>query len=243
VSERSPATIALIGDYSPQVVAHQAIPRALELARADTGAHVAWRWILTRDLRAGSADLAEFAAIWVVPASPYANEGGVLDAIRFARATRRPLLGTCGGFQHLVIEFARNVAGLIDANHAEISPNAPTLVVTPLSCSLVEITGDIRFTPGSRLHQAYGSDTAREGYHCNYGVNAAHRATLEAAGLSFTAFDGAGEIRGAELPASRHPFFVGTLFQPERAALHGEIPPLVRAFVAAAVASGRAPSP
>ncbi len=228
-----PRLIALVGDYSPQVIAHQAIPRALELARADTSADVAWRWVLTRDLRDPARDLADCAAVWVVPASPYANEVGALAAIRFARETQRPFLGTCGGFQHALLEFARDVAGLADAGHAETNPAAATLVVTPLSCALVEKTADLRFAPGSRLRAAYGRDTAHEGYHCNYGVNAAHRTTLERAGLNFTAFDTAGEIRGAELPASAHPFFVGTLFQPERAALRGEMPPLVRAFVTA----------
>src|SRR3954467_6580596 len=99
------ATIALIGDYSPEVVAHQAIPRALELARREAGVDAAWRWVNTRDIREAARDLAEFDAVWVVPASPYVNPEGALDAIRFARETQRPFLGTCGGFQHALIEF------------------------------------------------------------------------------------------------------------------------------------------
>ena len=91
----------------------------------------------------------------------------------------------------------------------------------------------MHFTAGSRLRAIYGRDSSHEGYHCNYGVNPAHRAALERAGLAFTAFTGAGEIRAAELPQSTHPFFIGTLFQPERAALRGETPPLVRALVTA----------
>jgi CTP synthase (UTP-ammonia lyase) len=87
---------------------------------------------------------------------------------------------------------------------------------------------------GSRLREIYGAESAREGYHCNYGVSEIHRVALERAGLRFTAFDERGEIRAAELPRSVHPFFIGTLFQPERAALRGETPPLVRAFVQAA---------
>ncbi len=70
-----------------------------------------------------------------------------------------------------------------------------------------------------------------EGYHCNYGVNLAYRARLEDAGLRFTGFDAAGDIRAFELP--RHRFFLGTLFQPERSALRGVSHPLVEAFVTA----------
>jgi len=229
----SQPTIALVGDYSPDVTAHRAIPRALELARDHGRFDPAWRWVRTRDLRDAPRDLADFAAGWVVPASPYENPTGALAAIRFARETKRPFLGTCGGFQHALIEFARNAAGIAAADHAETNPNGTALVVTRLSCSLVEQTGDLRLTPGSLVHAAYGRARASEGYHCNYGPAPTHRAQLKRAGLRFTAFDDAGEIRAAELPTDVHPFFVGALFQPERAALRGAPPPLARAFVAA----------
>ena len=227
-------TIALVGDYSPSVLAHRAIPRALELARAELGAAIAWQWILTRDLRDAAIELSSFSAVWLVPASPYENMAGALAAVRFARETKRPFLGTCGGFQHALIEFARNVAGRADADHAETNPAGGTLVIAPLSCSMVEKTGGIHFAPASRLRAIYGRDTTTEGYHCNYGFNSAHRAALERAGLCFTAFDEAGDVRSAELPQNTHPFFIGTLFQPERAVLRDELPPLVRAFVQAA---------
>jgi CTP synthase (UTP-ammonia lyase) len=220
--------IGLVGDYSPDVIAHRAIPKALELARASGGRDVDWRWIETRDLRRPAKDLSDCAGIWVTPGSPYANTTGVLEAIRWARENGRPFLGTCGGFQHALIEFGRNVAGLAGADHAESSPEAKLLLVTRLACSLVERSGVVRLEPGSRLRAAYGADEATEGYHCNFGLNTAYRRALEEAGLRFTAFDDEGAVRGAELPS--HPFFVGTLFQPERAALRGELPPVVKAF-------------
>ena len=226
-------TLALVGDYSPQVVAHRAIPRALELACAAVKRDLLWRWVATRDIRDATRDLAKFSAVWVVPASPYENMAGALAAIRWARETKRPFLGTCGGFQHALIEFARDVAGLTTADHAETNPAADTLVVAPLACSLVEQSGLIHFTPGSLIRHAYGRDGAQEGYHCSYGLNPAYRTALERAGLCFTAFDANGEVRAAELPTGLHPFFVGTLFQPERAALREAVPPLVRAFVTA----------
>ena len=227
------APLALVGDCSTEVVAHRAIPRALELACEATQRDLTWQWVATRDLRDAARDLAKFSAVWLVPASPYENMAGALAAVRFARETKRPFLGTCGGFQHALIEFARNAAGLAAADHAETNPHGDTLVVAPLACSLVEKTGPVRFAPDSIIRAAYGRDAAHEGYHCNYGLNSAHRAALERAGLRFTAFDDTGEVRAAELPAAAHPFFVGTLFQPERAALRAEIPPLVAAFVRA----------
>ena len=225
--------IALVGDYSPEVTAHRAIPRALELACAAAKYDTTWQWVATRDIRTAARDLKKFAAIWAVPASPYKNMAGALDAIRFARETGRPFLGTCGGFQHALIEFARNVLGLAAADHAETNPTGDALVVTRLACSLVEQTNTLRLASGSLIGAAYGRDTATEGYRCNYGPAPEHRAAFERGGLRFTAFDEQNEIRAAELPVTQHPFFVGTLFQPERAALRGETPPLVTAFVRA----------
>lgn len=230
--------IALVGDFDPTVTAHRAIPLALALARAATPSATAltWQWIATRDLRDAPRDLATFSAVWLVPASPYENETGALAAVRFARETKRSFLGTCGGFQHALIEFARDVLGLTHAEHAETNPTADTLVVTRLACSLVEQTNTLRLAPASLLRTAYGRDTTSESYRCNYGPAPEHRAAFERAGLRFTAFDDTGEPRAAELPVATHPFFVGTLFQPERAALRGELPPLVSAFVRAVVA-------
>ncbi|HET7536446.1 MAG TPA: hypothetical protein VFJ90_08335, partial [Candidatus Didemnitutus sp.] len=107
------------------------------------------------------------------------------------------------------------------------------LVVTPLSCSMVDQADEITFTPGSRLHEIFSGQPARGEYHCNYGPNPAFRPGLESAGLRFTGFTANGDIRAGELPS--HPFFVGTLFQPERSALRNVRHPLVEAFVQAAV--------
>jgi CTP synthase (UTP-ammonia lyase) len=227
---KAPA-IALVGDYSAEVTAHRAIPKALELAASEMRAEVTWQWVRTREIGSADRDLANFAAAWLVPASPYENMDGAIDAVRWAREGRRPFLGTCGGFQHALIEIARNVAGIREAGHAEVEPGGLALVVVPLACSLVEETGAVHFSEGSRVRSAYGRPDSVEGYHCRYGLNARYRAALEAAGLRFTAWDDAGDVRAAELPA--HPFFVGTLFQPERAALKGIVPPLVRAFLRA----------
>jgi len=232
-ASRAQPRIALVGDYSAEVVAHRAIPQALSLARAALGAELEWEWFHTREITDARRDLALFSAVWVAPASPYENMDGALDAIRFARETRRPFLGTCGGFQHALIEIARNVAG-IPADHAESHPGGAELVVTRLACSLVEATNTLRLEADSIIRAAYGRDLATEGYRCNFGPNPIYRAMFQQAGLRFTAFDESGEPRAAELSRSAHPFFVGTLFQPERAALRGELPPLVRAFAEAA---------
>jgi CTP synthase (UTP-ammonia lyase) len=225
-------SIALIGDYDPQVTAHQAIPVALGLIAEHLARPVHFEWLATHQIHADSA-LQRFDGIWCVPASPYKNEAGALRAIRFAREQQRPFLGTCGGFQHAVLEFSRNVLGWADAEHGETSPESERALLTPLTCSLVEAVDSIHLVSGSLIAKAYETSEIQEGYRCRYGVNPQFEGDLLGNGLHATGHDSVGDLRAIEL--KDHRFFVATLFQPERAALKGKIPPLVRAFVEACV--------
>jgi CTP synthase (UTP-ammonia lyase) len=239
---KSSISIGLIGDHNAGVLAHQAIPRALDLAGEIAAAIVCYEWVPTEEIEDDSR-VSGFDALWCVPASPYRSMEGALRAIRFAREEGRPFLGTCGGFQHAILEYARNVLGWADAAHAETAPNATRTVIAPLACALVEKTDTICFYENSRLATAYGCLEATEGYHCSYGINPAFLSAIVSGPLGVSAVDRAGEVRAVEL--ERHPFFVATLFQPERVALTGKAPPLPVAFVRATVAmrkSGSAPS-
>jgi CTP synthase (UTP-ammonia lyase) len=225
--------IALVGDYNPATPAHVAIPRALELAADRVGCAIAFTWTGTLPLVEETArQLAECQGVWCVPDSPYRSMEGALRAIEYARRNGRPFLGTCGGFQHALIEYARNVLGLRDADHAESNPTATMPLVSRLSCSLVEVTGSIRLRPGMKAHAICGQNELIEAYHCNFGLTPRYRAALEDGNLRISGEDPAGDARVIEL--SNHPFFLATLFQPERAALSGRAHPIIAAFVRAA---------
>lgn len=223
--------VGLIGDFDDGVTAHRAIPLALRLAAEQLSRTLNVEWLAT-DAMPDAERLARFDALWCVPASPYRSMDGALRGIRHAREQRVPFLGTCGGFQHAVIEYARHVLGWADAEHAETAPQAERAVISALACSLVEVSDDVRLQPGSRIAAAYGCDHVNEGYRCRYGLNPAFAELLMLGPLRATAHDAQGEVRAVEL--DDHPFFVCTLFQPERAALRGEVPPLVRSFIQAA---------
>ena len=223
--------VALVGDFDPTVVAHQAIPKALNLAGTQHGVEVEPVWAHTSAITRVDAQFESFDGIWCVPASPYANTLGALAAIRYAREGGRPFLGTCGGFQHALLEYARNVCGMPEAEHAETDPDAPLRLIAPLACSLVERSDEILLAEGGQFRRAYGRERITEGYHCSYGLNREYESRIFRDGLQATAHDRNGEVRGVELAG--HPFFVAALFQPERRALTGEVPPLVAAFVAA----------
>ncbi|WP_429510870.1 CTP synthase C-terminal region-related (seleno)protein [Pseudomonas sp. BT76 TE3572] len=228
--ETRPIRIALIGDYDPHVTAHQAIPIALGMAAEQAKTDVQFQWLAT-DRIGTDAPLAGFDGFWCVPASPYRDMDGALRAIRFAREQQRPFLGTCGGFQHAVLEYARHVLGWEDAEHGETSPDATRALITPLSCSLVEAVDNIHLVEGSLIAETYDSAEIVEGYRCRYGVNPAFEHELLTQQLCAVGHDASGDLRAVELKG--HPFFVATLFQPERAALKGKLPPLVRGLIAA----------
>ncbi len=223
-------TIGLVGDRSDSVPAHHAIPIALQMAEPSLELAVSSRWIPTDEIGSVSV-LSGCDGVWCVPGSPYRSMEGALLAIRHAREARIPFLGTCGGFQHAVIEYAQHVLGWSDADHAESSPEAERAVITPLTCGILEGEGSVRLFPGTRIAAAYGVPEATEEYLCRYGVNPVFREALVAGPLRAAADDEAGDLRAVEL--DHHPFFVATLFQPERAAFKGRSAPLVVSFARA----------
>lgn len=221
--------IGLIGDQSEAVVAHRAIPRALELAARAIACDVQHRWLPTETITS-DADFTQLDGLWCVPGSPYRSMDGALTAIRFARTRGIAFIGTCGGFQHAVLEYARNVLGWEDAVHAEVSNDPSRAVISPIGCML-DGENTVRFVAGSRLAAAYAAEESPEEYFCSYAINPAFVSRLLDGPLRATATDSAGQVRAVELDG--HPLFVATLFQPERKALKDQVPPIVVAFLRA----------
>ena len=232
------ARVALVGDRSPNVVSHTRLPLLVDALAARDRLVLDAYWIPSEEA-AGDA-VRGFDAVWAVPGSPYRSEAGVLSAIRTAREEGIPFLGTCGGFQHALLEFARNACGLSHVAHAENDPDADDVLLAPLACSLEGHEDTVVLTPGSLAHTVIGAERTVERYSCRYGL-ARHFDALTAHGLRFSGHDAAGQVRMAELPG--HPFFLASLFQPERSSLRGEVHPLIRGFVRAAAGARTADDP
>jgi CTP synthase (UTP-ammonia lyase) len=225
------ARVALIGDRSPHVRAHDRIPHVLDALREREGIDLDAYWISTTDAEDATA-LKGFDGIWMVPGSPYASEHGALTAARTAREERIPLLATCGGFQHVLLEYARNVCGLTEVRHGEVDPDAAELLVVELACSLAGREGAVRLEPGTLAARLLGRERSIERYYCSYGLNPAYLDILRDHGLRFTGFDDEGDVRVAELPD--HPFFFCSLFQPELSDEGSRAHPFIRGFARAA---------
>lgn len=226
--------IGLIGDFNPQVTAHAAIPHALTLASEQLNTDIQFDWLHTTQLCDDYKErLKAYNGLWCVPASPYESMDGALNAIRFARENNIPFIGTCGGFQHAIIEFARNVLGLNKADHAESNPGSEMPVISEMACELREVPGSITLVTGTKVHEIYGSDKIEEEYNCGFHFNSAYKHLFGDSGLIFSAFDDEGEVRAAEIPGNK--FYIITQYQPERSALKDKQHPLITAFLKAAM--------
>lgn len=207
--------VALLGDRSPHRSHREldALRRLLPLAT---------EWVPTDS----GFDVSSYDGVWLVPGSPYADDAAVLAALTEVRTSGLPFLGTCGGMQYAVVEFARSVLGE-PATHAETDGASADNAVAPLACSL---QGEARLvTPVAGSRFASWVAEPFEGMHfCSYAPTAAAVERLVAAGVvvGATAPDAGAEV--LEFPD--HPFYVTSMFQPH---VGGRVHPLIRAFVEA----------
>ena len=230
--------VGIIGDHDPEKSTHAATAEALAHAADTLGATLDAEWLPTDLLEGRAPETARrFDALLCSPGSPYRSLDGALEAVRHAREGGVPFLGTCGGFQHAVIEYARNVLGFPDAGHTEYDPTAPVPFVSALSCSPFGQTMHVEVEPGSRVHGIYGGPQAEEEYRCNYGLEPGSRSLLEGGGLLVSGTDPDGEVRILELPD--HPFYVATLFVPQLRSSPEHPHPLIVAFLEAALQTRR----
>jgi CTP synthase (UTP-ammonia lyase) len=229
------AQIGIVGDYDATKPTHRATVAAIAHACEQRGLSCDMTWVATDEIsRYGVEVLERFDGLIIAPGSPYRSCDGALAAIEYARIHDLPLLGTCGGFQHVVLEFARNVLGFEDAEHAEYDPYASRLFITPLVCSVGGQAMTVHIEEGSRAARAYGQSTAVEQYYCNFGLNLEYLDDLVNAGLQVTGTDQDGEPRIVELADRR--FFVATLFVPQTSSTPRSPHPLIIDFVADASA-------
>ena len=221
-----PTRLALVGDRSPHVRSHVRIPALLTTLHTRDHIDLDAYWISTDEV--DEQTIAGFDGVWLLPGSPYRSEAGAVTAVRTARERGIPFLGTCGGFQHALLEYARDVCGMATAQHGENNPLSEDLLIVPLACSLAGHEAAVRVEPDSLAGRALGTTRTVERYFCAYGLDPGRLDALRAGGMRFTGVDEEGEVRVAELP--EHPFFLATLFQPELAGDGTRAHPIVRAF-------------
>lgn len=245
-------TIALVGKYVDLPDAYLSVSEALRAGGFAHHAKVNLTWVPSDDCEteAGAARVLAKADGILIPGG-FGIRGieGKVGAIRFARTNGIPLLGLCLGLQCMVIEAARNLAGLEGANSAEFDPEADYPVIATMADQTDVVAGqrdmggtmrlgsyEARLEPGSVAATAYGATTVHERHRHRYEVNNEYRDKIEAAGLVFSGTSPDGRlVEFCELPADVHPFFVGTQAHPELKSRPTNPHPLFAAFIKAAL--------
>ncbi|WP_066362000.1 CTP synthase [Herbidospora mongoliensis] len=249
------ATIALVGKYVDLPDAYLSVTEALRAGGFANDARVNIRWVTSDDCQTQEGAARELDGVdGVLIPGGFGVRGieGKIGAIRHARENKIPLLGICLGMQGMVIEAARNLAGIEGANSAEFDPDVKHPVISTMADQEDVVAGErdmggtmrlgiytAKLTEGSLARQLYGKAKADERHRHRYEVNNAYRERLEKVGVTFSGVSPDGRlVEYAELAADQHPFFIGTQAHPEFRSRPTRAHPLFRGLIAASIAHG-----
>ena len=245
-------TIGVVGKYIDLPDAYLSVVEAIRAGGFAHKTKVSIRWIASDDCateEGAQKQLADLDGICVPGGFGIRGIEGKVGALRFAREHGIPTLGLCLGLQCMVIEYARNVAGLEGASSSEFDPDSPHPVIATMTeqVDIVSGNGDLGGTmrlglyeaslqKGSVVRDLYGEDSIQERHRHRYEVNNSYRDALTAAGLVISGQSPEGNlVEFVELPAREHPFYVATQAHPELRSRPNRAHPLFVGLVKAAI--------
>ncbi|MCC6323187.1 CTP synthase [Candidatus Nomurabacteria bacterium] len=235
-NSKKEVNIAVVGKYfdTGDFVlsdSYLSVIEAIKYSGYNNGVKPVLTWINSIDFEKNKANLkrlSKFDGILVPGGFGSRGIEGIISVVQYARVNKIPYFGLCYGMQLLVIEYARNVLGLRDANTPEVNPKSKNLVINVMDSQVENINknkmggtmrlGDYKaiLKKGSMAQISYGSNEIVERHRHRYEVNNAYIKQLEDKGLVFSGTSPDGKLMEiAELPKSKHPFFLGTQFHPE----------------------------
>jgi len=243
--------IALVGKYIDLPDAYLSVTEALRAGGFAHSTKVNIKWVASDDCETPEGafeQLQDMHGICVPGGFGVRGIEGKLGALRFARENGIPALGLCLGLQCMVIEYARNVAGLAGASSTEFDPETPVPVIATMQEQVDIIDGgdlggtmrlglyEAKLDEGSLVSRLYGETTVHERHRHRYEVNNRYREQIADAGLVFsgTSPDNA-LVEFVELPSAVHPFYVATQAHPELRSRPGKPHPLFAGLAAAAI--------
>jgi len=237
-------TIGIIGDFNPEKPSHIATDAALKHAAEFLSLDVKLEWQGTGNLRRKSVKdtIGQYQGLFAAPGTPYFFADGAIKGIKLAREMNIPFLGTCGGSQYTLLEFARNVAGMTNAAHTELAPQTDMPLLIKIACvvdktkgpkgSRLQGTFDINLLPETEAIKFYGKTKISESYSCSYELNPEYEGRLVESGLIISGRDDDGKARIFEVHNKR--FFIATGFLPQLNSSPQNPHPLILAFLKSA---------
>ena len=242
--------IGLVGKYVQLHDAYLSVAEALHHAGYGLDAQVQIEWIDSEQIADGNAAQVLAGLDGIIVPGGFGSRGidGMIATARYAREHHVPYLGICLGMQIAVIEFARQVAGIADADSGEFDELCPHKVIDfmPGQSDEIDKGGTLRLgrypcsiRPGTRMAQCYGAATISERHRHRYEFNNDFRAPLESAGLVLSGLSPDGRlVETVELPDE--PFFVGVQYHPEFKSRPNKPHPLFVGLVRASLARAEA---
>jgi CTP synthase (UTP-ammonia lyase) len=223
--------IAILGDFNPIHATLHALNDSTRAIQKKLNKDIQFDWIATDTFNTQVVfEKQNYKGLWVAPGSPYKDMDNVIAAIRYCRINNIPTFGNCGGFQHMVIEFAKHACQLQHADHEETNPNAEAILIKKLSCSLKGQEEELTIIDkDSHLYRTLGKEKLLGRYYCSYGLNEKYVPLLKKNGMHLTSQSMDGNYRSFEIKS--HPFFVGTLFQPSLTSTPTDPNPIIMEFV------------
>lgn len=248
--------VALVGKYVDLPDAYLSVTEALRAGGFDNDAKIEIKWVVSDDCESDEGartQLSDVDAICVPGGFGVRGIEGKLGALKFARVNRIPTLGLCLGLQCMVIEAARNLAGISGANSAEFDPTTSDPVIATMAGQEKIVSGDgdmggsmrlglyqANLASGSIVAKTYGSDTVSERHRHRYEVNNIYRESISKAGLVFSGLSpDENLVEFVELPEALHPYYVGTQAHPEFKSRPTRPHPLFSGLIKAALSRGK----
>ncbi|WP_304228877.1 CTP synthase [Phascolarctobacterium succinatutens] len=242
-------TIAVVGKYVALQDAYISITESLRHAAVANEAELDIHWVNAEEIEADDTDMDKVMAgvDGILVPGGFGNRGieGKIKAIQYAREHKIPFFGICLGMQCAVIEFARHVCGMADANSSEFNPNSthPVIDLMPEQIDVEDLGGTMRLGlypckvyPNTLTSKAYNAELIYERHRHRYEFNNAFREKIVGKGLVLGGTLPNGRlVEIVELPQSEHPWFLGAQFHPEFKSRPTNPHPLFREFVGAAV--------
>lgn len=242
-------TIAVVGKYVALQDAYISITESLRHAAVANEAELDIHWVNAEEIEADDTDMDKIMAgvDGILVPGGFGNRGieGKIKAIQYAREHKIPFFGICLGMQCAVIEFARHVCGMADANSSEFNPNSthPVIDLMPEQLDVEDLGGTMRLGlypckvyPDTLTSKAYNAELIYERHRHRYEFNNAFREEIVGKGLVLGGTLPNGRlVEIVELPESEHPWFLGAQFHPEFKSRPTNPHPLFREFVGAAV--------
>jgi CTP synthase (UTP-ammonia lyase) len=219
--------LIILGEYNPSWETHILTNESISHSLQYLNASMDIEWLPSEEAK--PAVIKKAAGLWVATGAPYKNIKNVLESIRFAREQKLPCLGTCQGFQHIMLEYAQAFLNINSSGHEEYDRTIDKPFISALTCSLKGQEGDIDLVEASMISNIYGVNRVRERFYCSYGVNPAYRDLINKEYLRISGTDSLNKIRIVEY--SNHPFMIGTLFVPQAKSQIRKPHPLINAFL------------